>query len=67
MGNDVSRVAVVDVCRGSLVGAQVGARRGTEAILLHLVCPRQMSMIGFLVAVDFFVNILKNQKDQKGS
>ena len=32
MGNDASRVAVVDV---SLVQAQVGARRGTEAILLH--------------------------------
>jgi hypothetical protein len=35
MGNDASRVAVVDVCRGSLVRAQVGARGGTEAILLH--------------------------------
>ena len=32
MGNAASRVAVVDVF---LVGAQVGARRGTEAILLH--------------------------------
>jgi hypothetical protein len=36
MGNDVSRVAVVDVCRGSLVRAQVGARRRTEAKLLHI-------------------------------
>ena len=32
MGNDASRVAVVDVF---LVRAQVGARGGTEAILLH--------------------------------
>ena len=32
MGNDASRMAVVDVF---LVRAQVGARRGTEAILLH--------------------------------
>ena len=30
-------MTVVDVCRGSLVRAQVGARRGTEAILLHTV------------------------------
>ena len=30
-----SEMAVVDVCRGSLVRAQVGVRRGTEAILLH--------------------------------
>jgi aspartyl aminopeptidase len=36
MGNDASRVAVVDVCRGSLVRAQVGARRGTETKLLHM-------------------------------
>ena len=34
--HDASGVAVVDVCRGSLVRAQVGARRGMEAILLHL-------------------------------
>ena len=26
---------MVDVCRGTLVRAQVGARRGTEAIVLH--------------------------------
>ena len=32
MGNDASMEAVVDV---SLVRAQVGARRWTEAILLH--------------------------------
>ena len=32
MGNDASRVAVVDVF---LVRAQVGERRGTEAILLQ--------------------------------
>ena len=32
MGNDALRVAVVDV---PLLRAQVGARRGTEAILLH--------------------------------
>ena len=32
MGNAASRVAVVDVF---LVRAQVGTRRGTEAILLH--------------------------------
>ena len=32
MGNDASSVAVVYVF---LVRAQVGARRGTEAILLH--------------------------------
>ena len=32
MGNDASSVAVVDVF---LVRAQVGARRGSEAILLH--------------------------------
>ena len=35
MVNDASWVSVVDVCRGSLVRAQVGARRGTEAILLY--------------------------------
>ena len=35
MGNDALRVSVVDVCRGSLVRAQVGAKRETEAILLH--------------------------------
>jgi hypothetical protein len=35
MGNDALRVTV-DVCRGSLVRAQVGVRRGTETILLHL-------------------------------
>ena len=35
MGNDDSWVSVVDLCRGSLVRARVGARRGTEAILLH--------------------------------
>ena len=29
-------MSVVDVCRGSLVRAKVGARRGTEAILLHI-------------------------------
>ena len=34
MGNDASKVTV-DVCRGSLVRAKVGVRRGTEAILLH--------------------------------
>ena len=33
MGNAASSVAVVDVF---LVRAQVGARRGTEAILLHV-------------------------------
>jgi hypothetical protein len=31
MGNDASWLSVVDVCRGSLVQAQVGARRGTES------------------------------------
>ena len=36
MGNDGSRVSVVDVCRGSLVRAQVGAWRGKEAIPLHM-------------------------------
>ena len=36
MGNDASWVSVVDVCIGSLVRAQVGPRRGTEAILLHV-------------------------------
>ena len=35
IGNNASRVSVVDVCRGSLVRAQVGARRGMEAIPLH--------------------------------
>ena len=34
--NDSSWVTVVDVCRGCLVQVQVGARRGTEIILLHL-------------------------------
>ena len=36
MGNDALWKAVVDVCRVSLVQAQVGAKRGTEAILLHM-------------------------------
>jgi hypothetical protein len=36
MGNDASWEEVVDVCRGSLVQAQVGAGGGTEAILLHV-------------------------------
>jgi hypothetical protein len=35
MGNDASRVAVVSVCRGSLVRAQVGARSGREHVLWH--------------------------------
>ena len=47
MGNDASRVAVVNVCRGSLVRAQVGARRGTEAILLHA----RVCVCGFCVLV----------------
>ena len=34
--NDASWKAVVDLCRGSLVRAQVGARRKTEATLLHM-------------------------------
>jgi hypothetical protein len=36
MGNDALWVSFVDVCRGSLVRAQVGMRRGTETILLHV-------------------------------
>ena len=43
MGNDASWVSVVDVCRGSLVRAQVGARRGMEAILLHIHMPPGVS------------------------
>ena len=37
MGNNALWEAVVDVFRGSLVRAQVGARRGTEETLLHQV------------------------------
>ena len=39
IGNDASRVTVVDVCRGSLVQAQIGATRGMEAILLQSLTP----------------------------
>ena len=35
MGNDASRVTVVDVCRGSLVRARVWARGRSKVILLH--------------------------------
>ena len=37
--------AAVDVCRGSLVRAQVGTRRGTEAKLLHLFLNFSFSLI----------------------
>ena len=36
MGNDASRVTVVDVCRGSLVRARVWARGRSKVILLHI-------------------------------
>ena len=36
IGNDALWEAVVDVCRGSLVQAQVGVRSWTEATLLHM-------------------------------
>ena len=35
MGNDASRVTVVDVCRGSLVRARVWARGRFKLILFH--------------------------------
>ena len=48
MGNDASWEAVVDVCRGSMVLAQVGVRRGTEAILLYL-CLKKRPLLRYLV------------------
>ena len=44
MGNDDSWVAVVDVCRGSLVRARVWARGRSKVILLHMPpCPSNIS------------------------
>jgi hypothetical protein len=37
IGNDASWEAVVYVCRGSLVQAQVGLGREMEAVLLHYI------------------------------
>jgi hypothetical protein len=45
MDNDASWEAVVDVGGGSLVRVQVGARRGTEAKLLHSVLHGPMLQI----------------------
>ena len=52
MGNDASWVTVVDVCRGSLVRAQVWVRGRSKVILLHVQAAMNKSMskpVGALV------------------